>query len=164
MFRRRTYLKILLSTLVALFVNFRASEYISFFQHDETVRVRGPLYGTCAPIEQLQDLNDEINPILTQLSVSKVTFPARVISAQLITSHLSFSLSTYRARRSFRRSKSIWRKNARSGPSNVCVTRTSAPFASVTTEKYRCSGKSSGRKTKARCERRATATSWTSHE
>ena len=68
--RKRTYLKVLLSTLAALFVHFRASDHFDVFRTVETNRVRGPLYGTCAPIEQLQDLNEEISPILTQLSVS----------------------------------------------------------------------------------------------
>ena len=70
--RKRTVLKVLVSALVALFVHFQASEYVEFLRTDETKRVRGPLYGTCAPTEQLQDLNEEIRPILSQLTVSQV--------------------------------------------------------------------------------------------
>lgn len=70
--RKRTVLKVLVSALVAAFVHFQASDYVEFLRSDETKRVRGPLYGTCAPTEQLQDLNEEIRPILSQLTVSQV--------------------------------------------------------------------------------------------
>ena len=69
-FRKRTYLKVIISIIVAVFINKRASDVSDFFKMRETKRVRGPIYGSCSPIEQLQDLNEEINPILNQLAVS----------------------------------------------------------------------------------------------
>ena len=73
-----------------------------------------------------------------------------------------FASITYSQRHSSRPSRSTWRRSARSGPSNECVTQTSAPFASAMTRRSPYSGRSSERKTKARCEERAIATSLTS--
>ena len=50
-FRKRTYLKILVSILAALFINYRGDQHFEMFKFNETVRVRGALYGTCSPIE-----------------------------------------------------------------------------------------------------------------
>ena len=165
MFRKRTYLKVLVSTLVALFIHLRASDYVNFFTTIETSRVRGPLYGTCAPIEQLQDLNEEINPILTQLSVSIFIYQDRHSNYNILTRHgLIVLLLMDRALHTSRPSRWTWRRNARSGPSNACAIQTNALFASAMIRKYRCFGKSRRRKTRARCGRGAIATSWTSRE
>lgn len=56
-----------LSVALASFVHYRLEEFVPYLQLVETAPISGPLYGTCAPIEHLQDLNKEILPKLKEI-------------------------------------------------------------------------------------------------
>ena len=62
--------KISLSVLLVYFMHTKSHLYIDGFDLKESIKITGPLFGTCAPIEHLQEINKMIFPKLDKIVVS----------------------------------------------------------------------------------------------
>lgn len=153
-FRILLVVKVVLCVILTYFVHSYAHLYIQSLNILRSEKVSGALYGACAPVERLEDLNEETHSLLDTIAVSNnFTIGVHLFSSHHISHYFLFS-----AHPTSQPSKSIWRKSALSGRSSECATRRSAPSASATKTTCQISGSNRSIRTRRRCYRSLSAT------
>ena len=109
--------------------------YIDGFDQKTSYKITGPLFGTCAPIEHLQEINKMIFPKLDKIVVSIF------VDTFIILTFL------YRKHRILTHIRSIWRRNAHSGHNSASATQINAVYVSVIKKRSQISGNKHSKKT-----------------